>query len=72
MNFVLNDNWKQIFEDMRGPVEAALSDAFRSIVEKVVENVPYGEIFPQNCNMKSCHPNAKTVEEIREDLLRCH
>lgn len=46
MNLVLNDNWKQIFEDMRGPVEGALSEAFRSIVEKLVENVPYGEIFP--------------------------
>lgn len=72
MNLVLNDNWKQIFEDMRGPVEAALSDAFRSVVEKLVENVPYGEIFPQNWNMKLYHPNGKAVEEIRKNLLRCY
>lgn len=46
MNLVLNDNWKQIFEDMRGPVEEALAGAFRSVVEKLVEKVPYDEIFP--------------------------
>ncbi|XP_046665226.1 protein takeout-like [Homalodisca vitripennis] len=46
MNLVLNDNWKQILDDMRGPVQTALGAAFRQIADNVVHKVPYTTIFP--------------------------
>lgn len=47
MNLVLNDNWKQIFEDTRIPFQKSLSEAFRNVADKVLQGVPYDEIFPK-------------------------
>lgn len=47
MNLVLNDNWKEIYQDMKIPVETALGLAYRQIAHNVFKDVPYNKIFPQ-------------------------
>ncbi|XP_054261755.1 protein takeout-like isoform X3 [Macrosteles quadrilineatus] len=46
MNLVLNDNWKEVYQDMKAPVESALSLAFREATKKVFKIVPYNRVFP--------------------------
>lgn len=46
MNMVLNDNWREIFKDMVGPVQIALGDSFHTIINKLIKKVPYDIIFP--------------------------
>uniref|UniRef100_A0A1B6IS95 Protein takeout-like n=1 Tax=Homalodisca liturata TaxID=320908 RepID=A0A1B6IS95_9HEMI len=48
MNEVLNDNWKQVFEEMKTPVQTALGLAFRTIADNVARKIAFNDIFVTN------------------------
>lgn len=46
MNSVLNDNWKEVYEDMVSPVASTVALALRNVAENLLSKVPYDKIFP--------------------------
>lgn len=48
MNLVMNDNWKEIFEDLIGPVQTALGLAFGNIANRITQKLPFDVLFPKN------------------------
>lgn len=46
MNKFMNDNWKEIFNEMKGPFEESFGLIFLDITNRVFSRVPIDEIFP--------------------------
>lgn len=45
MNKFLNDNWNDVFQELKEPVLAGLSETAREYMSKTLENIPYNELF---------------------------
>ncbi|KAF2900819.1 hypothetical protein ILUMI_05358 [Ignelater luminosus] len=46
MNQVLNDNWKEVWEDVRGGYEEALGQIIQNVVNKLIRKIPTDQLFP--------------------------
>ncbi|KAF5284911.1 hypothetical protein FQA39_LY16866 [Lamprigera yunnana] len=46
MNKLLNDNWNEIFTDVKGGYEEALGAIFMGIANVIFKKVPFDEMFP--------------------------
>ncbi|KAF6198137.1 hypothetical protein GE061_007884 [Apolygus lucorum] len=47
MNVVLNDNWQELLTQLGPPVAKAIALAVKPIVDKIVSQVPFDQIFPK-------------------------
>lgn len=45
MNIFLDENWRELFNEMQSSFEQALSAAFLGIVQKFFNQVPLNQIF---------------------------
>jgi len=45
MNLFLNDNWQEIFNELRVSVEGAFANIFKNLVNQVFMTLPYKELF---------------------------
>jgi len=45
MNIFLDENWRELFDEMQSSFEQALSAAFLGIVQKFFNQVPLNQIF---------------------------
>lgn len=45
MNLFLNDNWREIFDELRVSVEGAFANIFKNLVNQVFNNLPYNVLF---------------------------
>lgn len=44
MNKFLNDNWSEILKEVHPSIEAALSQAFKEIANRIFRKVPFNQI----------------------------
>uniref|UniRef100_A0A0A9YXY9 Protein takeout n=1 Tax=Lygus hesperus TaxID=30085 RepID=A0A0A9YXY9_LYGHE len=47
MNIVLNDNWEELLSQLGPPIAKAIALAVKPIVDKIVSQVPFDQIFPK-------------------------
>lgn len=47
MNKLLNDNWKDVFVDVKAGYEEGFAAVFKQLANIVFSKIPYDEIFPQ-------------------------
>lgn len=45
MNLFLNENWKEIFEELRVAIEASFADIFKGLVNRLFTTLPYNQMF---------------------------
>lgn len=45
MNIFLNENWRELFDEIQSSFERALSLAFLEIIQKFFNQVPLKQIF---------------------------
>lgn len=45
MNRVLNENWKEIYSEVKDPVTRVFQDVYFETIQKVFDNVPYKKLF---------------------------
>lgn len=45
MNLFLNENWSEIFGELRGSIATAFAQIFKSITETVFKKYPYAKMF---------------------------
>jgi len=45
MNFFLNENWRELFDEMQPAFEQGLSSAFIGIIQHFFNQVPLKQIF---------------------------
>jgi len=45
MNIFLNENWRELFNEMQSAFEQALSSAFVGIIQQFLNQVPLNQIF---------------------------
>ncbi|KAK5638588.1 hypothetical protein RI129_012883 [Pyrocoelia pectoralis] len=45
INTIMNENWRQIFNDVGHAYEAALGDIFKNIANRIFKRIPYDELF---------------------------
>lgn len=46
MNYVLNENWKPVYEDVQSGYELAIGEVFKSLLNILARKLPYVELFP--------------------------
>lgn len=46
MNYILNENWREIFHDVKQSYEVTISESYKRIINLIVKNVPYNDLFP--------------------------
>lgn len=47
MNIFLNENWKEILEELRPAFDSALTSIFTSMAQRFFEKVPLNQMFPK-------------------------
>ena len=47
MNLFLNENWKEIFGELRGSIANAFAQIFKSITDSVFKKYPYAKYFAE-------------------------
>ena len=47
MNTFLNENWKEMLDDLSSPIGEALNQVLQTILTNIFELVPYDEAFPE-------------------------
>jgi hypothetical protein len=47
MNTVLNENWRELVQDMAPPIGEAVGQVVQRILTNIFELVPYDEGFPE-------------------------
>lgn len=45
MNIFLNENWRELYDEMQSAFEQALSSAFIGIIQQFLNQVPLNQIF---------------------------
>lgn len=48
MNKFLNQNWKEIFQELKPSIDKTFADIIEQILNNVLNNVPLNELFIQN------------------------
>lgn len=49
INKVMNDNWKEIFHEMKPDLEKTISDVILALIKPIFDEIPYEELFlPKN------------------------
>ncbi|XP_075236169.1 protein takeout-like isoform X2 [Lycorma delicatula] len=46
MNHFINDNWKEVMDQLGGPVVDAIGEVFKILLSNICELVPYDVVYP--------------------------
>ncbi|KAB0792592.1 hypothetical protein PPYR_14551 [Photinus pyralis] len=83
MNRILNENWKEIFDDVKYAYDEAFGAIFKNIVNLIVRKVPYDELLPIiilflpkrpkkiNSNLKTFSIIASFKKQETPNFLKC-
>lgn len=47
VNQVMNDNWREIFDEMKPDFEKFISETYKEVVKPVFDRVPYKNFFSE-------------------------
>lgn len=47
MNRVLNENWKEIYSEVKKPVIRCFHDVYTKTMQKMFDSIPYNKLFKQ-------------------------